>query len=322
MSEYELDTPVALVVFNRPAQTKAVFDAIAAARPKRLFVIADGPRTTHSKDAENCRKVRAVVENVSWPCDLLTNIAGANMGCRARTISGTDWLFDRVDEAIILEDDTVPHPDFFRFCQELLRRYRNDRRVMAITGLCLRPFPTSGYSYGFSALACTWGRAFWRRSWEAFDPAMGLWPEIRDNGLLSHVFPDRVQAAYWQGIMESTYRGRFDSWGYPFMLSCWLQGGLTAMPGRNLVRNIGFGADSTHTKASGRYGKLALEGIDFPLRHPPIVARDYAYDDDAFRRFIKRKPLPSRVLGRGRRILEAWRPVGGRIPLLRSRSLS
>lgn len=321
MSEYELDTPVVFSIFNRPAHTRTVFDIIAAARPKKLFIIADGPRPGHPTDAERCRLARAAVEKVTWPCDVRMDAADANMGCRDRMLSGSDWVFGQVEEAIFLEDDTVPHPDFFRFCEELLRRYRDDRRVMSITGLCLRPLSVSAYSYGFSTLACGWGRACWRRSWEAFDPTMSLWPEVRDNGLLSQVFPDRAQAAYWHQIMESTYRGRFDSWGYPFILSCWLLGGLTAMPGRNLVRNIGFGADSTHTKLGGGLDKLALEGIDFPLRHPPIVTRDYAYDEYAFRRFIRRKSLPSRLVNKARRILDERRFQGGRAELLHGRSL-
>ncbi|WP_119462691.1 glycosyltransferase family A protein [Rhodospirillaceae bacterium SYSU D60014] len=307
MSDVDLRAPVAFVIFNRPAHTKRVFDAIAAVRPKTLFIIADGPRPSHSTDDEKCRQARAVIENVTWPCDVKTDFADTNMGCRARTISGTDWVFSQVNEAIFLEDDTVPHPGFFRFCQDLLRHYRDEPRVAAITGLCLSPSWSSKYSYGFSILPCTWGRAFWRRSWEAFDPAMTLWPEVRDNALLSHVFPDPAQAAYWQKIMTSAYLRKFDSWGYPFMFSCWLQGGLTAVPGRNLVRNIGFGPESTHTKVSGGYGKLALQDISFPLRHPPMIARDHAYDDYAHRQFIDDRSLSARLRNKIRRVVEEHR---------------
>jgi hypothetical protein len=136
---------------------------------------------------------------------------------------------------------------------------------------------------------------------------MKLWPEIRDSRLLSHIFPDRAQAAYWQQIMESTYRGKFDSWGYPFMFSCWLQGGLTVVPERNLVRNIGFGPDSTHTKVSGGYDRLELREMSFPLRHPPMIARDHAYDDYAYRKFIGRKSLPVRLMNRIRRTVDERR---------------
>ena len=307
MSDVELNTPVAFVIFNRPAHTKRVFDVIAAVRPSKLFIIADGPRSSHPMDGEKCAQVRAVVENVTWPCDVRMDFAHANMGCRARTISGTNWVFSQADEAIFLEDDTVPHPDFFRFCQDLLQHYRDDPRVAAITGLCLSPSWSSRYSYGFSILPCTWGRAFWRRSWEAFDPAMRLWPEVRDNLLLSRVFPDPAQAAYWQKIMQSAYLRKFDSWGYPFMFSCWLQGGLTAVPGRNLVRNIGFGPEATHTKVSGGYGKLALQDISFPLRHPPMIVRDHAYDDHAHRQFINNSSLSARLRHKVTRIVDEYR---------------
>lgn len=120
MSNYQLKTPVAFVIFNRPDTTKKVFAEIAKARPPKLLVIADGPRADHLDDAEKCTTARAIIDRVDWDCEVLTNYSDINMGCKRRVSSGLDWVFDIVEEAIILEDDCLPHPTFFRFCEELL----------------------------------------------------------------------------------------------------------------------------------------------------------------------------------------------------------
>ena len=286
-----LNVPVALIVFNRPSHTVTVFQAIASVRPKMLFVIADGPRAGHPTDTVKCQQVRQIVGHVTWPCEVRTDFADENMGCRRRIVSGTDWVLSQVNEAIFLEDDTLPHHTFFRFCEEMLIRYRDDRRVMSICGCNLFPHRDPQSSYFFSTLANPWGRAIWRRSWECLDRDMRAWPEVRDQGLLTNIFSHRGHRRYWEAVMEHTSRGGFDTWDYQFMLSCWLQNGLNVVPGKNLVRNIGFGSDSTHTRVNPGSGWLALQNFDFPLRHPTAVMPDRGFDNRVCNELIRERSI-------------------------------
>jgi hypothetical protein len=305
VADEQFSTPIAFEIFNRPEHTRRVFSAIAALRPRELFIMADGPRPGRADDAQRCHETRAVVEKIDWPCQLLRNFSAENMGCRDRTISGLRWVFEHVDEVIFLEDDTLPDRTFFDFCREMLRRFRDDQRVVTVQALNLYPGRASGYSYFFSNLVGGWGRALWRRSWERFDPAMTIWPEVRQSGLLANVFPERSHCRYWQTIMDASYRGRFDSWSYPFLLSCWLQSGLAVVPARNLVRNIGFGADSTHTKVDTGPGKLPLQSLEFPLRHPPFVLADRGYDDRACDWLVRQSRPARRAANRMKRTIGA-----------------
>ena len=141
-------TPVAFLVFNRPQQTRRVFDAIAAAKPERLLVVADGPR--NEAEAEACRQVREIATAVTWPCKVETLFSEVNLGCRKRVASGLDWVFERCEEAIILEDDTLPSSSFFPFCEELLNRYRADERILTIGGVnVMGDRDQSPFSYRF-----------------------------------------------------------------------------------------------------------------------------------------------------------------------------
>src|SRR5579871_4386735 len=170
MSDWKLTTPVALIVFNRPDTTRQVFQEIRRVRPPVLLVVADGPRRDHPEDEQLCRETRAVAEEVDWPCQVLTEYSDVNLGCRHRPASGLDWVFSQVEEAIILEDDCVPHPSFFRFCSELLSRYRDDARIGTIAGTNVQGGrKRGGASYYFSKYPTIWGWASWRRAWALYD---------------------------------------------------------------------------------------------------------------------------------------------------------
>ncbi len=134
MEAFNLTTPVAFIIFNRPDTTSKVFEAIKQAKPKKLLVIADGPRINKPGEAEKCKQTRAITEQIDWDCEVLRNYSENNLGCRNRVSSGIDWVFENVDEAIIIEDDCLPNPSFFRFCQELLGKYRNNDEIFLISG--------------------------------------------------------------------------------------------------------------------------------------------------------------------------------------------
>src|SRR5215831_3805810 len=156
-------TPVALIIFNRPDVTERVFAEIAHARPRKLLVIADGPRFNRPGEAEKCTATRAIIDRVNWECEVLKNYSDVNLGCGGRESSAMIWIFEQAEEAIILEDDTLPQPTFFRFCEELLEKYRDDERVMHISGdNWLFGQKRISDSYFFSHYCLSWGWASWR----------------------------------------------------------------------------------------------------------------------------------------------------------------
>jgi len=275
--ETHLRAPVALLVFNRPDTTLRVFEAIAAAKPPKLLVVADGPRRDREGEDALCRQARSVVERVDWDCEVLTNFSDENLGCRQRIATGLDWVFGAVEEAVVLEDDCLPHPSFFRFCDEMLDRYRDDERVMGISGDNFQPQRRTPASYYFSRFAHIWGWASWRRAWRHYDERMRLWPAFRAaKALEGVVHPSSVD--YWTGILQSVYENRIDTWDYQWTFACWTQGALTVLPAENLVSNIGFRADATHTTAASALAELPSHEMRFPLTHPSFVLPDVQAD--------------------------------------------
>jgi hypothetical protein len=287
------------MIFNRPDTTRLVFEELRKARPPKILVIADGPRQKVSSDAERCAASRAVIERIDWPCEVLKNYSDVNLGCRNRISSGLDWAFYLVPEAIILEDDCLPEPTFFRFCQELLELYRDDERIMMISGDnfqngCRR----TDDSYYFSLHAHVWGWASWRRAWKRYDVDMRDWQEIRRGGWLRDILDDESSVRYWRRIFDRVASGNINTWDYQWMFACWLQGALVILPGVNLISNIGFRPDATHPTADEGLSALATESISFPLKHPRFVIRDKAAD-----RYTHKSHLSGGILSRLRAVL-------------------
>jgi hypothetical protein len=279
MNDFTLKTPVAFMVFNRPHHTERVFARIREARPRRLLVIADGPRAGRPGEAENCEATRAITEFIDWDCDVERNYAPANLGCKRRVSSGLDWVFSLCEEAIVLEDDCLPHPTFFRYCSELLEYYRDDHRVVAISGDNFQfGRRRTGDSYYFSIYPHAWGWATWRRVWQHYDVEMESWPEARSNGWLKPLFQDRRVAEFWANNFQSVYTGRIDTWDHQWTYACWRLNGLTALPSVNLISNIGFGRDATHTFRKGLFSDMPAEAMVFPLQHPESVVRHLPAD--------------------------------------------
>jgi hypothetical protein len=275
-----MQTPVVLIIFNRPYHTEKVFEVIRQAQPSKLLVIADGPRSNRPDDREKCAAARAIIDRVDWDCQVLKNYSDLNLACDPRIIDGLNWVFDIVEEAIILEDDCVPDPTFFPYCEQLLERYRNDERIMNISGQnVLFGRKRTEYSYYFSRFTLCWGWATWRRSWQYFDVYLKLWPEVRDRKFLKDILEDPYAVKVWERTAQLLYDGRLTGWDFKWMFACWLQNGLCIISDRNLVTNIGYGAEATHIHdEKDPYIKMAIEAMDFPLKHPPFIIRDLEAD--------------------------------------------
>ena len=285
-----IKTPVAFVVFNRPETTALVFEEIRRVKPPLLLIVADGPRRNVTGEAERCGEARAIAEKVDWQCEVRKNYSETNLGCRKRVSSGVDWIFREVEEAIILEDDCLPDPSFFRFCEELLEKYREDNRVGHINGTNFQfGKDVSPYSYYFSRYYQVWGWASWRRAWKGYDVEMKLWPEMRRGSWLKEMLGDGRFVPYWRYIFDRVYGGSIDTWDYQWFFYLWIQKRLGIVPSVNLVSNLGFGSGSTNTKGHNKFGNMDRRSMPFPLNHPPEVRRDE--DADFFvetdRHFVK-----------------------------------
>jgi hypothetical protein len=301
--------PVILIIFNRPDTTERVFEAIRAARPPKLLVVSDGPRASRPGEADRCEATRAIVEGVDWDCEVLKDYSAENLGCRRRVSSGLTWAFAQVDRAIVLEDDCEPSPSFFSYCAELLDRYADDERVMMISGdNHLFGAAFCGESYYFSHYAHIWGWATWSRAWQKYDLEMSGWPEMRRRGLLRQYFPTEAERYYWDSLFQYVYEGNIDTWDYQWVYSILANSGLSIAPRRNLVRNLGFNADATHTKGDSIYSTLAAQEIELPLDHPRTAIA--SSDADAYEARLRARhagglPYPlSRAASAAKRLIK------------------
>ena len=306
MSEFKLNTPVALLIFNRPDTTERVFNAIAKGRPPKLLVVADGPRPKREGEAELCAQTRAIINRVDWDCEVITEFADSNMGCKRRVASGIDWIFEQVEESIILEDDCLPDPSFFRYCEEMLTRYRDNERVGMVSGGNLQFGRQRGTgSYYFSKYTHIWGWASWRRAWKHYDRDLTLWPAFRDEGLLTQFFETPGEQEYWRNSFQWVHEGSLDTWDVSWTFTAITHGMLQVVPNVNLISNIGFGANATHTHVVGVHANMPTQPIEFPLVHPTFVLADmkadrYIAQDQLAPSFMKRKwRRLQRMFGKG-----------------------
>jgi hypothetical protein len=269
------------LIFRRPDLTARVFEAIRKAQPTKLLVVADGSR--NESEEILCQQTRAVIESVDWDCEVIKNYADENLGCRKRVSSGLDWVFAQVKEAIILEDDCLPHPSFFRHCQELLDYYREDERIWCISGDNFQDGQWRGDgSYYFSNYNHCWGWASWQRAWQKYDYDLANWEKFRDGQYLNSILDSELEIKYWQNIFEQLYKtGKPNTWDYPWTFTCWENSGLTILPNVNLVSNIGFGIDGTHTLGESKLANMPVQDIG-EIRHPSFLVRDRLADEYTF----------------------------------------
>jgi len=266
------NTPILFLVFNRPNTTKQVFEKIREARPPRLYIAADGPRESRKGEEKKCKQVREIVTNVDWDCEVNTLFREVNLGCKSAVSSGIDWFFKHEEMGIILEDDCLPDATFFRFCEELLLQYIDDERVMTISGNNFQPKRRTENSYYFSKYMHCWGWASWRRAWNHFDLKMKDWPKLKRKKFLNKLFNTEIAKNYWEQILDKVYSGKIDSWAYIWTYSIWKEHGFNIIPEENLVCNIGFGEEGTHTKSiNSKSANMETKPIIFPLKHPEEI---------------------------------------------------
>ena len=266
------ETPILFLIFNRPDTTKIVFDQLSKARPKRLFVAADGPRETVAGEKEKCEATRKIISQVDWDCEVKTLFRNENLGCGPAISSSIGWFFSEVEEGIILEDDCFPDLSFLPYCQELLHKYREVDKVKLIGGNNFQGGIARGNgSYYFSHYPEIWGWASWRRAWLQYDFEMIDFEEARVAGVLHEIFKTTKERKYWYQKFLQTKTGEINTWDYQLTYCILKNKGIAITPQINLVKNIGLYNNPTHKSLVDSKKAPDVSSISFPLIHPPMI---------------------------------------------------
>jgi hypothetical protein len=280
------DIPILFLIFNRPDTTQKVFDVIKDIKPKYLFVAGDGPRDNYYEE-EQVKRTREVLNQINWKCETRTYFRNKNLGCKLAVSSAIDWFFENVEMGIILEDDCLPHSSFFPYCKELLIKYKDEEKIMQISGFNALNGIVIPHSYYFSKFGTIWGWAAWQRAWKHYDVELKRWPFVKENELYKK-FCDSLLEKKWRiKIFDGIYHNEIDTWDYQWSFAKLMKGGLSIIPSSNLVSNIGFSDNATHTSYINPHSNInQISSMDLPLEHPSQIERNKYLDKKFFRKFV------------------------------------
>jgi len=280
---HPLNTAVLFLVFNRPDTTKQVFEAIQQAKPPRLYIAADGARESKEGESETVKAVREfVMQNIDWECEVKTLFRGENLGCKMAVSGAIDWFFDNEEMGIILEDDCLPSQSFFWFCEELLERYKDDMRVWNVGGYKFPHLNGDEYSYNFSRYTHIWGWASWANRWKYYDVTLSQYKENKKLLNEYEFFRENFENSSRIKILDKVVSGEIDTWDYQWNFTVRINNGLSIRPSVNLIANIGFGEEATHTLGDNKeIENNTASQISLPLNHPEFIMI-YKKDDEIF----------------------------------------
>jgi hypothetical protein len=286
----KVESAILFLVFNRLDVTKQVFEIIKAVKPPHLYIASDGARVDVAGEERMVQTIRDyIIDNIDWECKVKTLFRNKNLGCKHAVSQAISWFFEHEEMGVILEDDCLPDPSFFRFCDELLVKYANKNEVAVINGGGRTDkLLFSKSSYCFTKYPLIWGWASWRRVWQQYDIEMKDWSEYKHDIINS--FDKKKTACYWQNAFDKTYQGQIDTWDYQFIYMVLKNNYKCIVPHKNLISNIGFSADATHTRDNvyGDANQKTFE-LDFPLIHPENFNNNISVDDFYDRYF---SPIP------------------------------
>ncbi len=290
--------PVLLIIFNRQEHAKKVLNAIKKISPSKFYIAADGPRKNRISDTEKCGQTRDIIKLIDWPCQVTTLFREENLGCGKGPAEAISWFFSNEEYGIILEDDCLPDESFFFFCQELLIKYKQDTRIMLVAGTNpnVTNVPDKENSYYFSQVGHMWGWATWKRAWDLYDFTMKDFEKFSLKGYFKYFYPNLLIRKYLQKKLTQAYKGEIEGvWDYQWDFTRLINSGLSIIPNNNLIENIGFGVDATHTFSNNNFFNVEVKEMTFPLKHPLFVIRDTAaeirYFNKLFKWIFKRKLL-------------------------------
>lgn len=292
------DTPILIIIFNRPEKVVALIDALRKVHPHKLFIMADGPRTHVDGDKYHCAQARSIATDIPWDCEIHTYFMDHNLGCDQAVPKGIDWFFSQVDMGIILEDDCIPDPSFFTFCTDLLERYESDERMMHVSGNNFQDGQVRGTgSYYASLYTHSWGWATWRRAWKHYRSTVNTLNRTEITKQLTNTPLSPTARKFW--VKHYQNRSYWDAlWQY----TVWCNNGMSLIPNKNLVRNIGFDAEATHTTSNDKKLSQTASSLD-TITHPKLLTIDTAADEYTFRSYFF-TPFRKRMMIRLQNILK------------------
>lgn len=264
------DVPVLFILFNRPKHAQLVLERLKLIKPTRLFVSVDGPRAKVDADIKGVEECLALLDTIDWQCTVIKLINEKNLGCKIAVSQAITWFFSQVEAGIILEDDCLPDPTFFDYCRTLLHKYAHNSNIMHIGGCNLyEGLRWSEDSYFFTNIPHIWGWATWSRAWEKYNVDIPEYPLFAQSGIIDTITLDVGSRRFWKKSFNAVYEGKIDTWDYQWVFTIWLHKGFCITPNQNLVSNIGFDQDATHTVVDSTMANIPTVPIKVELMKCP-----------------------------------------------------
>ena len=278
--KFKAEIPVLIIVFNRPKLTKRLLKSLELLKPSKIYVAADGPREGNLSDLDLCKYTQDLLNTeISWECKIEKKISSSNIGVKNNCKGGIDWFFSFEEMGIMLEDDCEVNESFFKYCEELLIKYKDDNKIKVISGNFYFTNILKN-SYYFSRCPGTHGWATWKRVWLEVDMDMKNFSYYRDFFWLIFFFKfNIVKAHYFYKKFSYTYEGKISSWDYQFLYAIYKNNGLIIRPFTSLSKHIGWGENATHSKGSDQHPEVQIEEMTFPMQHPINFNINSKFDD-------------------------------------------
>jgi hypothetical protein len=302
---FKNDIPVLFLIFNRIDTTKEVFESIKSAKPPKLYIASDGARKSKEGEEIIVNELRDyIIKSIDWNCEVITLFRNINLGCKAAVSGAVDWFFENEEMGIILEDDCLPSLSFFKFCQETLVKYKFDERVSGVSGSNFKSSLNLNNqdSYFFSEILYMWGWATWRRSWQLNKKFTENFLELRNKSQIDNVTSNKVANQMWMSESEKAIKGEIDTWDYQWLFANICDHKLAIYPSENLILNIGFDENATHTKHVRDELIVTQKQIDFPLTHPNFMIRNNNYDQFFYSNIYGWATIKTRIITKLKKI--------------------
>lgn len=296
-----LNTPILFLVFNRLETTKKVFDSIKKAQPPKIYIASDGPRKNINGEDRQVETIRNyILQNINWNCEVKTLFREKNLGCKYAVSDAISWFFKNEKQGIILEDDCLPSESFFWFCEELLEKYKKDLRVWHISGDNFQDNQFRGDgTYYFSQYNHIWGWATWADRWQKYDVEMSSFKSFSKNINVRSIYKNKDDQLYWLNVFKDVYDKKVDTWDYQWTYAIHINNGLSILPNKNLISNIGFGENATHTLSlESEFSNIPKAELDRKMIHPEFILSDIDADIYTSEKMFKNKNIIRRLLSK------------------------
>lgn len=289
-------TPILFITFNRPETTIRVFQSIRLCKPNRLYIASDGPRTNREGEAETIKALRdQVMQAIDWDCEIQTLFRDKNLGCKYGVSGAISWFFENEEKGIILEDDCMPSNSFFRFCEELLEKYSGDERVGQISGFNHGFYQADlKYDYFFTRYPSIWGWATWSNRWKNYSNDLKYFDEFNKYRQLELIFSGKEIQQKMRLLLKAR-KDEIDTWDYPWSFTLYKNNQLSVIPRENLVINLGFGRDATHTSGYNPFSKTVIHEINGIIKHPPYIVQLIDYDRNIFKNYSMKNRIMDKL---------------------------